>query len=107
MMSLMWEIASDSVLEEAYQWLCERRRDYSHNDDVWRVRQHWAEVKRVLQRALVAGRYRFCPLRRMSLLSFFVPSVPCPFLLGWIAIRCSTPLVGSPFGLQPRGEKDK
>ena len=41
----------------------------------------------------------------VSLVSFLVPSVPCPFLLGWIAIRRSTPFVGSPFGLQPTGKR--
>ena len=47
------------------QWLCERRRDYSHNDDVWEVRFRWAEIKPVLQASLLAGRYRFSPLRRI------------------------------------------
>ena len=40
-----------------------------------------------------------------SLVRSLVPSVPCPFLLGWIAIRRSTQLVGSPFGLQPTGKR--
>ncbi len=63
--NLMEEIASDDVLEQAYQWLCERRRNYSHNDEVWEVRFRWAEIKPVLQAALVDGRYRFSPLRRI------------------------------------------
>ena len=48
MLILMEEIASDEVLEQAYQWLCERRKNYSHNDDVWEVRFRWAEIKPVL-----------------------------------------------------------
>ena len=63
--NLIEEIASDDVLEQAYQWLCQRRRDYSHNDEVWEVRHRWAELKPVLQAALVDGRYRFSPLNRI------------------------------------------
>lgn len=64
-MHLMTEIASDEILEQAYEWLCKRREDYSHNDDVWKVRYRWTEIKPVLQAKLIAGRYRFSPLRRI------------------------------------------
>ena len=62
---LMKEIASDGVLEQAYQWLCVRRRDYSHNDDVWEVRFRWHEIKPQLKAKLHAGQYRFSPLKRI------------------------------------------
>jgi len=29
------EIVSDEVMQQAYEWVCQRRRDYSANDDVW------------------------------------------------------------------------
>ncbi len=45
----MDEIASESILEQAYAWLCERRQDYSPNDDVWDVRWHWEEIRPQLQ----------------------------------------------------------
>ncbi len=31
---LIQKIASDAVIDTAYEWLCKRRKDYSHNDDV-------------------------------------------------------------------------
>ncbi|QDV22544.1 reverse transcriptase domain-containing protein [Aureliella helgolandensis] len=62
---LMEEIASDVVLEEAYAWLCRRRKNYSHNDEVWEVRFRWVEIKSRLQCELIAGQYRFSPLRRI------------------------------------------
>jgi RNA-directed DNA polymerase len=43
------EIASDDVLRQAYDWLCERRVDYSPNDDVWDVRWRWEEVRPALR----------------------------------------------------------
>jgi hypothetical protein len=54
------EIASDSVLQQAYAWLCARRQDYSANDDVWEIRPQ-------LQARLRAGVYRFSPARRLRL----------------------------------------
>jgi hypothetical protein len=30
--NLMEEIASDEVIDEAYRWLCHRRKSYSAND---------------------------------------------------------------------------
>jgi hypothetical protein len=41
----MDEIASESVLNEVYPWLCERRLDYSPNDDVWDVRWRPEELR--------------------------------------------------------------
>ena len=58
-------IASDAVLDEAYAWLCDRRRDYSPHDDVWTLRERWADVKPRLQRSLLRGEYRCDVTRRV------------------------------------------
>ena len=58
MLNLMEEIASDEVLEQAYQWLCDRRKNYSHNDDVWEVWYRWTKIKPLLQAELIAGLLR-------------------------------------------------
>jgi hypothetical protein len=60
------EIASDDVLRQAYDWLCERRVDYSPNDDVWDVRWRWEQIRPALQDALRAGDYRMSSVRRFS-----------------------------------------
>jgi len=65
MCDILEEITADAVLNEAYQWLCHRRKAYSHNDDVWEVRQRWEEIKPKLRRELLAGGYRFSPQRRI------------------------------------------
>jgi RNA-directed DNA polymerase len=59
-----FEIACDAVLDQAYAWLCARRRDYSAHDDVWTVRRRWPRLKPQLQAELRAGTYRFSPVRR-------------------------------------------
>lgn len=63
--NLLQKIADDETLDQAYQWMCDRRKDYSHNDDVWFLRQRWHQVKPWLQAELIAGRYRFYPLHRI------------------------------------------
>ena len=54
---LIQKIASDSVIDTAYEWLCKRRKDYSHNDEVWDIRFRWTEFKPHLQKTLLAGEY--------------------------------------------------
>ena len=58
-------IASESVLQQAYAWLCERRQDHSPKDDVWDLRWRWEEIRPRLQDLLRAGEYRLGPVRRI------------------------------------------
>ena len=62
---MIQEIASDDVIQQAYDWLCGRRVDYSANNDVWHVRYHWGTIKPQLQAKLLAGDYRFSPVQRI------------------------------------------
>ncbi len=59
------EIASDEVLEQAYLWLCDRRKDYSPDNDVWTLRWRWREVKPRMQEELLSGSYRFTAVERV------------------------------------------
>ena len=60
---LIARIASDDVLEQAYQWLCQKRSHYHFNGDVWQLRRWWTEKKAYIQKLLLAGQYRFRELR--------------------------------------------
>jgi RNA-directed DNA polymerase len=60
----MDEIASESVLQQAYAWLFERRREYSPNNDVWDVRWRREVIRPQLQDQLRAGSDRIGPVRR-------------------------------------------
>ena len=66
-MKLLDRLASDAVLDAAYEWLCHRRRDYPADADVWSLRRGWVNEKARLRRALVAGRFRFGLLDRITL----------------------------------------
>ena len=63
MMSLLEQLASEQVLTQAYRWLCQTRKRYHHNDDVWHVRYWWAILKPRLQAQLRAGTYRLSECR--------------------------------------------
>jgi len=65
--ALLEELASDAVIDQAYAWLCERRKDFPHNAEVWDFRFRWREEKPRLQAALLCGDYRFEPLYRIRL----------------------------------------
>jgi hypothetical protein len=66
-MTILAELASDDVLEEAYEWLCRRRRDYSANADVWAFRRRWNQEKDRIKSDLLSGDYRFSLLSRVTL----------------------------------------
>jgi hypothetical protein len=64
-MDLIPQIASDEVLELAFAWLCDRRKQHHYNSDVWQVRRWWQEKKALVQAQLLAGTFRFRELRRI------------------------------------------
>jgi len=62
--SLLQHFASDTILDAAFHWLCERRIAYHHNDDVWRF--HRAQVQALVQAQLLDGDFLFEPVRRVE-----------------------------------------
>ena len=38
-----------------------KRKEHSHNNDVWDLRRHWQTVKSDIQKQLLDGTYRFSP----------------------------------------------
>ena len=68
-MTLLAAIASDSVLDAAFAWLCKRRRDYPDHADVWEFRRNWPRQKDRIRAELPSGRYRFGLLDRIALAS--------------------------------------
>ncbi len=66
-MAILAELTSDDVLDTAYDWLCDRRRNYPADADVWSFRQQWPVEKDRLKVELSAGRDRFGLLTRITL----------------------------------------
>ncbi|MGR3316916.1 MAG: reverse transcriptase domain-containing protein [Candidatus Anammoxibacter sp.] len=65
--SLIKKVASNTVVDQAYAWLCARRKGYSHNDDVWDICFRWNEIKPWLQKALISGKYTFSSQKEILL----------------------------------------
>jgi len=59
-------LASDTIIDRAYQWLCHQRRHWPANTDICDVRFHWPVVKRDIQQSLLRGNYRFEPMSRVT-----------------------------------------
>jgi RNA-directed DNA polymerase len=64
---LIEQIASDAILDEAYAWLCQRRRDYHANAEIWSFRRNWPAERRRVQHDLLTNSYRFEALDRVGL----------------------------------------
>ena len=66
LLPMLATIASDHVIDTAYAWLCERRKAWNANADVWALRFCWPAEKARLREALLAGRYCFEPMQRVT-----------------------------------------
>jgi len=60
-MQLIEQVASDEIIEQAFSWLCLKRKEHSPNNDVWNLRRHWQTIKPNLQKQLLDGTYQFSP----------------------------------------------
>jgi len=65
-MDLFDSLSFDAVLDAACEWLCHRRRDYPDHADVWSFRRDWATEKARIKGEVVAGRFRFGLLDRIT-----------------------------------------
>jgi len=46
-------------LESVFDWLCDLRLDYSHNNDIWDLRRHWESLKHTFLHQMNTGTYQF------------------------------------------------
>ncbi len=61
------DVVNDTVLEYAFGWLCQQRKDWPVDADVWRFRRHWVNEKALLRAELLACTYQVGLLRRVTL----------------------------------------
>jgi RNA-directed DNA polymerase len=57
---------TETRLDEAYAWLCHRRRHFPANADVWHLRFNWTREKVHLFKQLHTRCYRFSPLQKVQ-----------------------------------------
>lgn len=66
-MNIIESFVSDDVLNSAYEWLCQSRKNFPDNSDIWSLRQNWPGEKARLRAELLSGAYRFGLLSRVTL----------------------------------------
>jgi RNA-directed DNA polymerase len=60
-------LVSDAVLDAAFAWVCQRRRDWPADADIWSFGHNWLEFEKPpLRAALLSGRFRFGLLQRVT-----------------------------------------
>jgi RNA-directed DNA polymerase len=57
--NLITKLASDKILDKAYDSVCHSRRHSSCNNDIWDLRLNWAREKNAIQQTLLKGSYTF------------------------------------------------
>ncbi|HFD12381.1 MAG TPA: hypothetical protein ENJ32_07930 [Crenotrichaceae bacterium] len=62
--SLRSLVVDDGTLNQAFQWLCRQRINYSHNSDIWDFIQNWKHRKADFIAQVMSGDYQFSPLQR-------------------------------------------
>ena len=45
---MLTTLASDTVIDYVYNWLCHQRRHWPADADIWDFRFHWATEKRII-----------------------------------------------------------
>ena len=59
MVSLIQQLASDNLIEKAYDSVCHNRRQSSCHNDIWDLRWNWTTEKNLMQQQLLSGSYVF------------------------------------------------
>jgi RNA-directed DNA polymerase len=54
-----------SQLDDAYRWLCQQRKQFPPNADVWHFRRQYFAIKSGLLEQLNSGRYQFSPQQKI------------------------------------------
>ena len=53
-------------LEATFQWICNLRKKYSPNSDIWNLRRDWENIKGEMLDQLNDGSYRFGVIDRLE-----------------------------------------
>ena len=63
---MMNELVNSDLIDEAYSWLCQQRKHFPVNSDVWDVRFHWEAVIAKLMAELRSNTFNFKPLQKIT-----------------------------------------
>ncbi|WP_441254752.1 reverse transcriptase domain-containing protein [Aeromonas sp. A600620] len=95
------ELAPAQAWQLAYQWLCQRRRHYPANADIWHLRFHWPARSATLFARVMAGHYRLSPMQLLG--GHAIWSAEDALVLKWVALRVAPRLPWHPACEHGRG----
>ncbi|RHH96561.1 transposase [Enterobacter cloacae] len=80
---------TDHAWNEAWQWLCEQRKNAPSGADIWHLRWQWPHVSRELYHWVMNGQYRLSPLLvvRSKKESLAMWSARDALVLKWVALQ--------------------
>lgn len=61
--NLIKKLTSRETFTQALKWLISARKEYSANNDIWHLLEHWQDVSTKLRQQLRDGSFRFPPLQ--------------------------------------------
>ncbi len=79
-------------LEQAFDWLCMRRKTAPDNADIWDLRFHWATRKPQLLRELQTGSYQLKPMQIVGKDRHVMWSAENALVLKWLALDLANTL---------------
>lgn len=94
-------LAPAQAWQLAYQWLCQRRRHYPANADIWHLRFHWPARSATLFARVMAGHYRLSPMQLLG--GHAIWSAEDALVLKWVALRVAPRLPWHPACEHGRG----
>jgi RNA-directed DNA polymerase len=54
-----------SQLDDAYRWLCQQRKHFTPNANVWHFRRQYSAIKSDLLEQINSGRFQFSPQQKI------------------------------------------
>ncbi|WP_234704188.1 reverse transcriptase domain-containing protein [Aeromonas veronii] len=87
-------LTAEEAWQQAWLWLCLRRRHHPANADIWHLRFHWSRLGPLLWQKLQAGTYRLQPMQRLG--QYAVWSAPDALVLKWVALMAGPQLPWHP-----------
>lgn len=88
------QLSAEQAWEQAWHWLCQRRRHHPANADIWHLRFHWARLGPCIWQRLQAGDYRLQPMQRHGQLILW--SAQDALVLKWVALMAGPQLPWHP-----------
>lgn len=64
-LSMLNELTAEALIDASFRWLCQQRKHFPANSDIWDLRFHWETLKPKLMEDIVANRFTFLPLQKI------------------------------------------